>query len=116
MTLEGIARVVHEANRAYCLALGDHSQPLWQDAPDWQQQSAMIGVLGILDGEITSPRASHESWLDEKRRTGWRYGPRKDPERKEHPCMVPYEQLPEEQRAKDRLFFAIVEALGDGLA
>jgi hypothetical protein len=32
MTLEQIARVAHEVNRAYCQALGDQSQPAWEDA------------------------------------------------------------------------------------
>ena len=33
-------------NRAYCLALGDTSQPAWDEAPDWQQSSARSGVTG----------------------------------------------------------------------
>lgn len=116
MTLEGIARVVHEANRAYCTSIGDHSQKPWDEAEDWQRQSAMVGVLAILDGEVTSPEQSHAGWYNEKHAQGWRWGPVKDTEAKEHPCMVPHELLPEEQRAKDRLFFAIVNALGEGLA
>jgi hypothetical protein len=35
----------------------------------------------------------------------------KDPEKKEHPCFVPYESLPAEQQAKDHLFKGIVAAL-----
>ena len=31
--IEACARAAHEANRAYCLALGDTSQPSWDDAP-----------------------------------------------------------------------------------
>ena len=116
MTLEGIARVAHEANRAYCASIGDHSQKPWDEAEDWQQQSAMAGVLAILGGEVTSPEGSHEGWCNKRHAQGWRWGPVKDTEAKEHPCMVPYELLPEEQRAKDRLFFAIVEALGEELA
>jgi hypothetical protein len=34
-----IAIVCHEANRAYCRTLGDHSQPAWGVTPDWQQKS-----------------------------------------------------------------------------
>ncbi len=44
MTPEQIARVAHEVNRAYCQALGDNSQPAWEDAPQWQRDSAMLGV------------------------------------------------------------------------
>lgn len=108
---EHIAAIVHEANRAYCVTIGDMSQPPWADAPQWQKDSAINGVIGIRNGTITRPEQSHESWLEEKRRTGWRYGPVKNADKKEHPCFVPYDQLPPEQQRKDALFFAIVNAL-----
>lgn len=107
--IERIARVCHEANRAWCTANGDTSQPTWDAAPDWQRESALSGVQGALAGN--TPEQSHESWLAEKTRTGWRYGPVKDPVAKTHPCMVPYQQLSPEQQAKDHLFTAIVRAL-----
>lgn len=108
-----LASVCHEANRAYCLTLGDRSQQPWTDAPDWQRQSAITGVTKILDGTITRPEQSHESWLEEKTRDGWTHGPVKDADKKEHPCFVPYAELPPAQQRKDALFFAIVTALKD---
>lgn len=104
-----IACVAHEVNRAYCASLGDHSQPAWKDAPKWQQDSAIAGVLAHFEKALT-PRESHESWLAVKRADGWTYGPVKDPERKQHPCFVPYDELPPEQQAKDMLFAAVVHA------
>ena len=110
-TITEIAGVAHEINRAYCRALGDDSQPPWEDAPGWQRISAERGVeFHLLHPEAT-PERSHESWLDEKRADGWAYGPVKDPEKKEHPCFVPYDQLPLEQRVKDYLFKAVIDAL-----
>lgn len=110
-----IAMICHEANRAYCETIGDFSQPFWKHAPEWQKKSAVAGVafhIGTLEqGGEPSPSASHESWLAEKEREGWRYGPVKDPGKKEHPCFVPYEQLPIEQRMKDYIFGAIVKAI-----
>lgn len=106
-----IARVCHEVNRAYCAALGDHSQPAWQDAPEWQRDSAYKGVMHTLGNPDAKPSDSHESWLAEKRAAGWKYGPVKDPEKKEHPCFVPYDDLPAEQKAKDFIFQAVVRAL-----
>ncbi len=44
MDTEEIARVCHEVNRALCEAFGDHSQPAWADAPEWQRQSTITGV------------------------------------------------------------------------
>lgn len=110
MTAIQIAQIVHEANRAYCQTLGDGSQVSWDEAPEWQRESAVSGVRGIISGLITKPEQSHESWLAEKQRTGWKYGAVKNAETKEHPCFVPYAELPPEQQAKDAIFFAIVNA------
>ena len=58
-----------------------------------------------------TPADSHKSWLMQKAADGWKYGPVKDAITKEHPCFVPYEQLPMEQKAKDYLFKAVCEQL-----
>jgi hypothetical protein len=113
VVLEAAARAAHEANRAYCLALGDTSQPPWDDAPEWQRVSAMKGVEGVWAGN--TPRQSHEGWLAEKVATGWKYGPVKNPEAKEHPCMVAYEELPTSQRVKDHIFVKVVRAVSEAL-
>jgi len=111
MKPEEIARVAHEVNRAYCNALGDHSQPTWEDAPDWQRESALVGVALHVQRPEAGPEASHASWLEEKQRTGWRFGLVKDPVAKTHPCMVDFAALPVEQQAKDFIFRAVVHAL-----
>jgi hypothetical protein len=111
MDIQSIAMVAHEANRAYCLSIGDYSQLPWGGAPEWQRQSAENGVKFHLENPTSRPSDSHEEWLKEKEATGWKYGPVKDPEKKEHPCFVPYNELPEEQKKKDALFIAVVRAL-----
>lgn len=111
MKVEDIARVCHEANRAYCTALGDTSQVPWEAAPDWQVASAIEGVRFHIDNPDADPIASHTNWLLTKLEDGWKYGPVKDAEKKEHPCMVTFHQLPVEQRAKDFIFRAIVHCL-----
>ena len=104
------ARMAHETNRNYCKMLGDESQVPWEMAPDWQKQSAIVGVEAILKNPTMTPDQSHEGWLEHKKADGWVYGPEKNVERKEHPCMVPYSQLPITQRFKDYLFQAVVRA------
>lgn len=106
-----IARCAHEVNRAYCASIGDMSQPSWENAPEWQRRSAISGVQFHMDNPGAPPSASHDSWLKEKEEAGWKYGPVKDPEKKEHPCFVPYEQLPAEQKTKDYLFIAVVRSM-----
>jgi hypothetical protein len=115
INFEQVAIICHEANRAYCATIGDNSQPAWTDAPDWQKKSALDGVAfhlhALYAGQKPSPSASHESWLKQKEADGWKYGPVKDPQKKEHPCFVPYNELPFEQRLKDYIFAAIVESV-----
>lgn len=108
LSVEAIARICHEANRALCAAYGDTSQTSWEEAPDWQKQSAVAGVANIFKQPTTSAEKSHENWMLQKYAEGWKWGPVKDPDKKEHPAMVPYAHLPEEIRRKDRLFVAIV--------
>jgi hypothetical protein len=109
-----IAKVCHEANRAYCETIGDRSQPNWENAPNWQRESAVKGVEFHLNnlraGTTPSPSASHESWMEEKRAEGWKFGEVKDPVAKTHPCFLPYEELPIAQRMKDYIFGGIVQA------
>lgn len=110
-----IARVVHEANRAYCVTQGDESQLPWDEAPEWQVKSAIKGVKLHFENEGVTPEQSHESWLKEKEADGWKYGPVKDVDKKEHPCFVAYADLPVGQKVKDYIFTGIVQAFKDGL-
>lgn len=104
----GIAKAAHEINRAFCAALGDETQVAWEDAPEWQRASIISGVEMHLANPDATPEQSHESWLAQKLADGWAYGEIKDVEKKQHPCCVPYDQLPPEQKAKDYLFRAAV--------
>lgn len=102
------AQVCHEANRAIQLQTGDpNPSPEWAEAPNWQKKSAVDGVVKALNG--ATPEELHESWCDFKVKDGWKYGSVKDEEAKTHPCLVNYDQLPEEQKLKDHVFGAIVE-------
>lgn len=113
--LYAIARVAHEINKAYCQAMGDNSQPTWYDAPQWQVKSAVNGVLFHVEHPNAGPEASHNSWLKEKLENGWRLGHVKDANEKTHPCILPFQDLPKEQQAKDFLFRQVVHSLKDNL-
>lgn len=102
------ARAAHEANRAYCLQLGDHSQEEWNYASSDQRYSAIHGVVALLDDPTITPEQLHEHWRKVKLQQRWVYGETKDADAKTHPCLVPYAELPAEQRAKDDLFRGVV--------
>lgn len=115
--VEAIAKACHEANRAYCQSIGDNSQPAWDDAPQWQKDSAINGVKFHLANPNSGPSASHDNWMREKVEAGWVYGPEKNPNANPptHPCLVPYDQLPEQQRHKDALFIETIHKMIDAM-
>ena len=44
----------------------------------------------------------HEVWAETRLKQGWTYGDQRDDKKKTHPCLVPYEDLPEEEKEYDR--------------
>lgn len=44
----------------------------------------------------------HKVWMQTRIEQGWTYGPERDDAEKTHPCLVPYNQLPEEEKVYDR--------------
>lgn len=44
----------------------------------------------------------HEVWAATRIAQGWSYGPERDDKNRHHPCLVPYEELPEEEKTYDR--------------
>lgn len=113
MRVEDVARIVHEANRAYCAVHNDTTQPNWDDASEWMIVSAIAGVNQVLNDPLMTPEKLHEEWCALKVKDGWVYGDAKDGEKKTHPCLVPYAELPKMQQMKDHLFRAIVEVFRD---
>ena len=111
-TIERCARLAHEANRLWCLLLGDESQATWEHAEPWQKDSALKGVVAALEGE--TPRRLHESWMAEKIAHGWVWGEKKDVSAKTHPCLKEYSRLPPEQKAKDHIFHLAVKVADAG--
>jgi len=111
MTIPEIAKVAHEINRSYCTAIGDDSQLPWEEATEGQRESCIAGVVTHLNNPNMTPEQSHISWLNHKKERGWCWGPVKNEEKRQHPCMMEYDSLPEDQRVKDYLFATVVHQL-----
>lgn len=108
-----MCQTVHEGNRAWCVRQGDHSQACWEDAPDWQKSSCLMGIMFQLNrlDQPSNPAASHNSWSVCKIQDGWVYGAVKDEVAKTHPCLVSFDKLPPEQQFKDSLFEALTRTV-----
>jgi len=110
-SVEQIAQMCHETNKHFTRLLGDFSQHSWEEAEQWQRESAIKGVEFALANPTAPASSQHDAWLADKKNSGWKFGLEKDATKKEHHCIVPYELLPIEQRTKDHLFKAIVNAM-----
>lgn len=107
---EQIARVVHAANAELQAIQGDTapSQP-WDYESQELRDNVILGVRNARNG--FTPADHHQAWVDDKIAHGWRFGAYKDTAAKTHPCILPYAQLPQDQRIKNVLFIAIVRAM-----
>ncbi len=109
--LARIAKVCHEANKAFCEKNGDNSQKYWDEAEEWQRDSAIKGVAFRINNPDAGEDTQHNAWMADKVANGWVYGETKDPVAKTHPCIVPFNKLPKFQQQKDILFCAIVDSI-----
>lgn len=91
---------IHEANKEIQQQTGEFIPELSEHLT----KSILDGVYYVLDNPNCTPEQQHNNWCYFKQQDGWRYGPTKDFERKEHPCLVPYNELPEIQQRKDTVF------------
>jgi hypothetical protein len=64
--------------------------------------SGVAVTKDILDLTELLARNTHENWAHQRISDGWRWGPGRDDEKKEHPCLVAYDDLPEQEKEYDR--------------
>lgn len=106
-----IAMACHAINMAYCASLGDNTLKPWGEMPKEHHDSLVAGVKMHLANPDVTPEDAHNSWATAKLAAGWVHGEVKDMAAKTHPCLLPYDQLPPEQRSKDFIFRAAVHAI-----
>lgn len=68
-------------------------QPL--DTSDVSLPADLEQLLGRL------ARNTHDVWAARRMKEGWTYGPKRDDQSKKHPCLVPYDELSDEEKQYD---------------
>jgi hypothetical protein len=106
-----IARVCHEAVRAYARAMGDFSYDPWDLAAKWRHAVTLNAVTYAIVHDHPGPEAVHGNWVRFMEEQGWSFGVARDDGRKKHYLMRAYEVLPTHHQAKFHIFCAIVHAM-----
>lgn len=101
------ARAAHEVNRTWNMAIGGFVDPQWEQLTEEQKQAARNSVIGVVTHDFNAEQ-THAAWVAEKKSQGWTHGEVKNLATKEHPCLVPYSELPPEFKVKDELWIGSV--------
>ena len=56
----------------------------------------------LLDLTERLAEHAHELWAKQRIKDGWRFGGVRNDAAKEHPCLIPYDDLPDSEKAYDR--------------
>jgi hypothetical protein len=76
------------------------------DPADVTLDPHLVSLADVLASHV------HETWSRIRRGEGWRVGPRRDDDRKEHPLLLAYDALPESEKACDReVALAVLKAV-----
>lgn len=104
VNVERVAEACHNALREISITMGQDAPPVWEDAEAWMHETTKGVLMDLMANPTMTPRQIHDTWCLQKMADGWVYGPVKDQEKKTHPCLVPYMQLPLGERFKDVMF------------
>lgn len=64
--------------------------------------SGVVLSKTVLDLTELLAENAHDIWAQQRMKDGWKYGPRRDDTLMEHPCLIPYAELPESEKEYDR--------------
>lgn len=108
---QGIARLVHETMRTYCVMVYDTPAPTWADAAQAHRQHTCDLVRHLSQHPDESPEQYHEAWRAPLVAAGWQPAEHRDAFRKTHPHLVPWADLSPKYRSKQALMFALIRHL-----
>lgn len=123
--LNRVAKLVHYALDAMNAYTGNSPAVGWNELPKFRKDvcRGVVSLVakrldGMVEERVSDKEAAgampdlilqvHDVWADAYRDNGWTYGEEYDPDNKTHPCLVPFEDLPESEAIKDVLVVGLV--------
>jgi hypothetical protein len=108
MNHQSLARICYDAIRAYGITIGERYAQ-WEHARAWDRESfadAVAYLLKVPDADLAD---LHGYWMAARMQRGWQYGPERDVERRLHPALLPWADVPERERLKFEMVYRIVD-------
>ena len=105
-----ISKLIYEATRLEAEWSERRIVPEPWDERDEKFRNQFVEVIKkyFQQEKLPTPEEAHNSWWEAYKKMGWKYGEKRDPEKKTHPDMVPYDELPQDEKEKDAIFLAFV--------
>jgi hypothetical protein len=117
LTVEQFGRLNHALRREVARIFGDGTVPPdWDDAPEWMHADSARDARELLGNPGMMAEDGHGRWMRQKIAEGWKWGPVRDDEKKEHPSIRPFDQLPPGERLKDLLRVSLAGSLSGYVA
>jgi hypothetical protein len=109
--IERRAQFVYEGARLQAIAVAAPVVPEPWDEREEPFRAQFRNVIEMMcgRGRKSSPEELHDDWVKSYKAMGWMYGPQRDPARRTHPDMVPFDELEPRERDKDAVFVALCE-------
>lgn len=107
------AQIIYEATRLEAEWSKRSIVPeVWEKRDDkFRKQFVEIIEKYLSQDKLPTPEEVHDSWMQSYLDMGWKYGKTRDVDKKTHPDMLPFYELPQDERDKDAIFLAIVWAI-----
>lgn len=81
----------------------------WSEMTEEQQTDFKSIVASCIRNPARTPSEQHERWLISKITSGWTYGKIANADKKQHPNIVHWELLPNEEQFKDAIFCLLIQ-------
>lgn len=107
---ERVAKAIYEATRIEARWSERSIVPeKWEDRDEkFRKNMVDIVVKYLAMDKLPTPEEAHDSWTEAYLKMGWKYGKARDIVKKTHPDMVPFNDLPKDEKDKDSIFLSFV--------
>jgi len=111
LTNDDIAQISYETARAWSRVTGGERLPSWGSLSDREKRRAISDAERLRPPPEATLAEWHAARVAEMKADKWVYGEKKDTDRKVHPCLVPFEDLPRSEIVKIGLFIKLTRSL-----